>query len=119
MESGAPKFQFFQPRRSVAHLSYLFAFCRVAGLGSKAESAGSSSWEATRPGLCGSPREAQDQEGRIHSMNGTPAIRNSVGLILHQAALYLHTMPEEYDEECEAGVLKYQCEQIGKVGELF
>ena len=28
-------------------------------------------------------------------------------------------MPEEYDEECEAAVLKYQCEQIGKVGELL
>ena len=28
-------------------------------------------------------------------------------------------MPEEHDEECEAGVLKYQCEKIGIVGELF
>ena len=28
-------------------------------------------------------------------------------------------MPEEHDEECEAGVLKYQCEEIGKVRELF
>ena len=38
---------------------------------------------------------------------------------MHQAALYLHTVPEEYDEECGAVVLKYQCEQIGKVGELL
>ena len=76
---------------------------------------------------------------RIHSTNGTPAIRNSVGLMTTSLQMrrgrtsvkplkrgaqpsrgYLHTiMPEEHDKEYEAGMLKYQREKISKVGELF